>query len=753
MERFDSHVEDALAMEHLSEADRSRQVSLYRSQLAREAAEYEPILDALSTQLVDGGVYDNQGLDALLDADCTEMICSDGASPFAYSGRDTGDIGAAVRSNDILMKRVRELVIQVTKLRKPAGGGGVYIASLAELPTRREAQQGHVTSWIDEKLAADIKKVRTDLDAFSETEVGVLMASGYIAAQESVPLFVPRRSPAITSDVAPMSQDGARGQSEARLREDWPFIPLIPILGMSFGDSVVRRKIGRQIEAAKYRFLRPFRISTWHLLLLPTWITAFIVVQWKLLNVRQILGEWWRELTAALVNASAAVVSNPVVESAGWIVLFAGGVALYIGLRYGAFDEQISRILEALIIPRNLFRRIKALVLSFITIPVRLIWIWIVDPLLQRSGNLAETLSARALTGTERSLRNATLIGLLPLAAVGLLTIQHWITHDAEGRTKLATTAWEPERCLSQLREQENEDGPGGSYVTIWDPYVDVERVFCARKWDPDVLKAVSEKLAVDPSDDPISASLRRQLLGESEEVDKFLIQRGAQEFVWFKALRRQLPRVYDVYKRVNATPQTGLESGDIAEATPTISMPWSAVVSRDADLGLVVPIESDAFGSVEIFQTRPRPVTLEELAVWLSPRTGLKARRIEIEIAPGERSAAEQFVSLVKEFAENTASTKPKASESNDGGLERRPKRSRALEIHEVSALPREMCRDAIYLSMSVVSCPTDDRVFVVRNLDGAGRKDAGAAGLLPNDAVEVVARLVATERMASRE
>ena len=75
---------------------------------------FEPIvLDKLyedvTVRLVDGGVHDNQGVMGLLEQDCTVIIVSDASGQMeTQDDPSRGLIGVPLRSNSILMARVRE---------------------------------------------------------------------------------------------------------------------------------------------------------------------------------------------------------------------------------------------------------------------------------------------------------------------------------------------------------------------------------------------------------------------------------------------------------------------------------------------------------------------------------------------------------------------------------------------------------------------------------------------------------------------
>ena len=67
--------------------------------------------------------------------------------------------------------------------------------------------------------------------------------------------------------------------------------------------------------------------------------------------------------------------------------------------------------------------------------------------------------------------------------------------------------------------------------VEIRDLYV--EDMYCARKWEPKILSSIAKELAL------------LIQVEKSAEVDKFLIENGAEEFVWFMTVRSYLFKAY----------------------------------------------------------------------------------------------------------------------------------------------------------------------------------------------------------------
>ncbi len=158
-----------------------------------EPLEIADLYKKSTVKLVDGGVHDNQGIAGLLDEGCTLILCSD-ASGQMDSELNPGTTipGVPLRSNSILMDRVREIEYQdlVARVESRALDGlffthlksGLKIEKVAfktgsgDLSSGKQSKTEYgIHPVIQKKIAA----LRTDLDCFSEVEANALMLSGY----------------------------------------------------------------------------------------------------------------------------------------------------------------------------------------------------------------------------------------------------------------------------------------------------------------------------------------------------------------------------------------------------------------------------------------------------------------------------------------------------------------------------------------------------------------------------------------------
>ena len=162
---------------------------------------------AITVRLVDGGVHDNQGIMSLLEQDCNAVIVSDASGQMdSDDDPSKGVLGVPLRSNSILMARVREAEFRELEARRRSGvlRNMMFIHLKKDLEVnpvdwigcedpsefgkdKSFADEGDETHYgilkvVQERLAA----IRTDLDSFCDTEAFALMTSGYRMAEYEI---------------------------------------------------------------------------------------------------------------------------------------------------------------------------------------------------------------------------------------------------------------------------------------------------------------------------------------------------------------------------------------------------------------------------------------------------------------------------------------------------------------------------------------------------------------------------------------
>ena len=156
----------------------------------------------IDLQLIDGGLHDNQGIAALIEQECSNMIISDGSGQLPTNNAATNNEAAVFyRADNILQERLRELQFMDLSERN-------YTAQLSQLitvhlkndlpqnpmswnycmdPVRTVSntiinQEGKELTKYEmlKSVQTLLSQIRTDLDSFNDTEAYALMYSGYL---------------------------------------------------------------------------------------------------------------------------------------------------------------------------------------------------------------------------------------------------------------------------------------------------------------------------------------------------------------------------------------------------------------------------------------------------------------------------------------------------------------------------------------------------------------------------------------------
>jgi len=159
--------------------------------------------------LVDGGVHDNQGISTLYEQECNMLIISDACGQMGASKRPpNSEIGVVGRTNSILQERIRFSQFRDLEARKKSGVVRDYILMhfTKDLPSEvvnwsnsedpyvppvlvekdKQRKEGHTIYDIRYNIQRLVARIRTDLDAFHETEASALMYSGYKMADYEI---------------------------------------------------------------------------------------------------------------------------------------------------------------------------------------------------------------------------------------------------------------------------------------------------------------------------------------------------------------------------------------------------------------------------------------------------------------------------------------------------------------------------------------------------------------------------------------
>jgi len=209
-------------------------------------------------RLVDGGVFDNQGVATLHEQECVIMLVSDASGQTGVDKDPSGErLGVSTRSNNVLMARIRQCEhqllcsLQESKLLR----GFMYVhlkKGLKAAPVdwlgckdpsvdpRPDALTGY---GIRHDVQRALASVRTDLDSFSNCEADALMLSGYLATAEELP-------------------QAATGFPLANPPADpgWRFLTISGIASELRDDNADLKKLGRMLDVAHSLAFKGFQL-------------------------------------------------------------------------------------------------------------------------------------------------------------------------------------------------------------------------------------------------------------------------------------------------------------------------------------------------------------------------------------------------------------------------------------------------------------------------------------------------------------
>ena len=149
-------------------------------------------------QLVDGGVFDNQGIVGVLDPDhlCSDIVVSDASGQSdATDNPDTRMLNVLASASSILTGRVREEMVNCVEENRPNNIAyfhltrGLFARDIEfnEQPMKNQPgtkmKAGIISCQTDFNVHEDMQRalahIRTDLDSFTDVEAGCLQADAY----------------------------------------------------------------------------------------------------------------------------------------------------------------------------------------------------------------------------------------------------------------------------------------------------------------------------------------------------------------------------------------------------------------------------------------------------------------------------------------------------------------------------------------------------------------------------------------------
>ena len=221
-------------------------------------------------RLVNGGVHDNQGIQGLLDEDCTIIFCNDASGQMDDALNPSGSaLGVLLRSTSIQADRIREAEYHTVKegLDTDTIKSLFFVHLKKDLPTS-------VVDWIGCKnptsqtenlttpygVNIDIQKqltaIRTDLDSFTEVESYTLMLSGYQMTDFELRSLKERHLTQGDPETWEAFDVDAPGNP------NWPILPLKDIMKLDQHSKDPHRKdLGVQQDAGAQLLFKVWKLS------------------------------------------------------------------------------------------------------------------------------------------------------------------------------------------------------------------------------------------------------------------------------------------------------------------------------------------------------------------------------------------------------------------------------------------------------------------------------------------------------------
>ncbi len=153
-------------------------------------------------ELVDGGVFDNQGTSALLYEGCTDLLISDASGQMNDEAKPPSNLlSVLLRTNSVSMDRIRDSGFGLLRGLKKARDIQRYqnlhlkqdfdVDKLKPMERAKDAAElarsDHFTYGINGEVQLQLSEMRTDLDSFTEVEGKSVMCSGYAIARAKIP--------------------------------------------------------------------------------------------------------------------------------------------------------------------------------------------------------------------------------------------------------------------------------------------------------------------------------------------------------------------------------------------------------------------------------------------------------------------------------------------------------------------------------------------------------------------------------------
>lgn len=201
---------------------------------------------AVALRLVDGGLFDNQGLVSLYEDGCNSFITSDASELLKWQAEPEERIHTvAIRANEIMMDRIRNELMDELHSRD---ADRYVVFSLGDYARFDIFPDDYL--WIKA-----LSHIRTDLDAFTDIEANTLMYYGFVLSGDKL------------------------GSEAAGKDSDWNFACIAELVK----DDIQSERILRGLKIGTHQFMKIFYLGEplpYVIILLPMLIplTFFFVL-------------------------------------------------------------------------------------------------------------------------------------------------------------------------------------------------------------------------------------------------------------------------------------------------------------------------------------------------------------------------------------------------------------------------------------------------------------------------------------------
>ena len=224
-------------------------------------------------QVCDGGVFDNQGVDALHTAECSQIIISDATGQLEDQRILRNDTFAVLgRSNSVMMERIRNWnYADCSKVKMPppatprASAIFMHLRQISQNSAQFPALPGPVN--MSGGIVYRLASLRTDLDSFTDTEAYALMYHAYCLTHDK--LTAPRQ-----------------------IQHAWNFLQIIPMITK---DSV---RLEARLKNGSKLFFKPFYVIRWRrfpALVFPlAMVVGLAALGWYIWHDWDTVKTWWQ---------------------------------------------------------------------------------------------------------------------------------------------------------------------------------------------------------------------------------------------------------------------------------------------------------------------------------------------------------------------------------------------------------------------------------------------------------------------------